>query len=372
MSLQMKRDWVISSQFEDQIIKNLKIRAGTGPSHTPTKELRDKLDPENKELIGGNWTYLAFKDHSNYLLATMKKGMKLVKEDKVVYYEPFGDKEAWLLDVEYVDVIDGYILSYNDKLYLKKNDESGLEEWMDIRSGIRVGSSIRYSKLNKRLFLFRDSDEIVMVDPETTSIENFFYAEIEERLFDLQFYGRFEDKIVACSESGKIISCKFEIKKSTNFQIFEHQVNLISGRNECLQSIEVCPKNKYLFCQINMRETPKSKSQNSSRLIIFSIRERNLELLATRDLFKQNFSPFSGSKIFYLGKKLVILTLSFQTESRTDVVTVDIEKQSILVGGYFAKNGESHPIKYYELNGEWYYTGMKGEIKKVIIGIGSS
>ena len=139
---------------------------------------------------------------------------------------------------------------------------------------------------------------------------------------------------------------------------------MIKGRKEICVSIDICPKNKFLFCQLVLKD--KSNTQFVSRFLLFEIQTQKIVLKAARDLFTMRLHYFLGSKNFYIGKKLLVLSLTKKDESCISVLKIDLEMESIIfMPKKQIRAQEDQPVRFEKLNDDYYYTGECGKIFKL-------
>ena len=147
-------------------------------------------------VVGSSKTFIAFKNETSYAIGTFRAGLKVVEVDNEVYSEYFSEDQARLDDIVYIHHLDCYLLKLYGKVYRKDVDENPPYLYMDLNYGCNYGRCFRYSKVNRRLVVFKNELTLSVVNLERKQ------AEIEVNLgkeyggiHDFIVFGPFEEKV---------------------------------------------------------------------------------------------------------------------------------------------------------------------------------
>ena len=115
-------------------------------------------------MIGGPWTFIAFKNPTSYAIGSSYSPLQVLEEALVIYKKRSRGK-CELLDMIYIDHLDCYLLSYRNEILRKEIDGNDPYPMMRVDYLARRGATLRYSKLNKRLvFYFENSIRVVNIE----------------------------------------------------------------------------------------------------------------------------------------------------------------------------------------------------------------
>ena len=278
----------------------------------------EEIHDHSGSLIGGDWTHLARKNHTSDAIGTRYKGLKVMDESRQIYLDRLPDGLYRLIDLVYIHHLDWYLLYLDWKIYRKDIDEKAPYFFMDLNCGGRVGNTLRYSQLNKRLIVRNDMKSIAVVNLERKQVE----IEMESgpgnpNIMDFIIFGRKENKIAWITQYGlvNLSSVSYDSRKITSKTC--HQVDLIHERREYPTTLAVCDLGKHLVTGIGDR-------YQSSRLMTLEVKNNSLHLLHILDEYDQEFDRkecFSfiqrfGKHLVWVGApRSIVSTYCFDCES---------------------------------------------------------
>ena len=198
-------------------------------------EIFEIADQNESGLIGGpSPTFLGIKDSENYLVGTSHKGLKLVKQKRVLYRTRRDDclrREIDLGDMLYAEKIDAYFFISNNKLFVKYIDSNPpnlvFGKSFSFET-LKSGSWLRYSSHRNRLLvnsyeykLCRPCSQITVINPFKREIE--FTVDLgEAKIHDFKLSGLSEDKMIVLTQTEKEEYCEEEERfiRSYSHQLF--------------------------------------------------------------------------------------------------------------------------------------------------------
>ena len=263
-------------------------------------------------LIGGDWTYMAVKNHENYIIGTDEKGIKIIKNGSQIYCSKLPEEEEALRDLIYIEPMDSYLMDHDGKLYRKDIDEHPPHIFMDIKCGATFGACFRYSSINQRLIICKDGTKISVVNLENKKIEIQVTKSVGEDIMDFCIVGKEEDRVICVTLDGYLVLYKLNYSEKTGVVVSHRKVQMDELREESPQSIAICEKNQYLVLEIAGRM---DDSRKCSRMMIFRVTEDKL--------LRQNIIDQSREKIReklaleclgYVGTHILWLGLSLDEE----------------------------------------------------------
>ena len=319
-------------------------------------------DYQEEGLIGENWTYLALKNHSSYMIGTKRKGLKLIENGKLLFCEKLPDR---LIDLIYIEHLDCYFMDYNNKLYKKDINGRPAYLFLDLRCGNNEGWSFIFSRLNKKLIVNKDMKNISVINLESKEIEIEAKKEVGNQIRIFRLFGEAEDRIISATTDGYIILYKLNFNQKTWSVTSESKVELMKERNECPDSLAVCSKREYVFLEIGRSEYP----FYCSRMAIFKLREDTLIKKACIDQYKREMGAkyafeclgYFGTQIIWIGLELfhngVAQVYGYETGTG---VFKELQNKRV-------KHKEDHVVKIHKIGNVFYYGGGLGTIKQLRI-----
>ena len=203
--------------------------------------LKSTQDLSEPNIIGGGTTLIAFKNLTSFASATNSKGLKVVENSTLIYSNTLP-RTLHLSDIAYIDHLNCYLLVYNYNLYRKDIDVNQPYFLMKtVFSGLKRGTYLRYSKVNKRLIVAKDKTRLVVLNIEKRRIgfmiEN-KYSMIRKfsKIHDFRLFGSQERKMVTLGLKGSIhlYFISFDLRKIDTKNSLK--IHLIEDLNECASS----------------------------------------------------------------------------------------------------------------------------------------
>ena len=237
---------------------------------------------EGDDMIGGNWTFIAVKNLTSYMIGTLMKGIKVIENEAEIYSRMLPVEENWLLkDIAYIEHLDCYVYLYRRQLYRKDIDDKLPYVIMKNINGIRMSNIFQYSKLNRRLFLNNDNKSIFVINLERNQIEmeiGKIRLTSNHYMNPFRLFGRHENQFIAVTISCSVLlfTINFKQKKICSSRGF--QINMIEKQREHGQSVAVSEDNRHALVQV-----AKEDLLGLSRMLVFNIKAGWLTLKAVID-----------------------------------------------------------------------------------------
>ena len=316
-------------------------------------------------FVGEDWTYLALKDESSFMIGTHHEGFKVVEKDNVLYSGKLPVGNVWLGDIIYVKPLNCYFIDHNDKLYRKDVDHHPPYLYMDVKCGYRVGASFIYSAINDRLIINKDWQNISAISLGTKTTEIEVEKNVGDFIRDFRLFGEEEDRVVSATEDGHIILYRLDYAEKSGEVVAHSKIELIKDREEQPRSLSVCDQNQYVFVEIRKNGDP----YICSRMMVFKITEDYLIKKATIDQSNENIGYKIALECYgYVGAHILWIGLSGNENGVAQVYDYDTES------GLFREleekrvgHQEEDPTKIHRLGDKFYYTGEEGKIMRLIL-----
>ena len=92
-------------------------------------------------MIGGEWTFLAFKNSNSFGIGTNRKGLILIENSARIFCQRFSLHENKLRGLIYIDHLDCYLLNLCSKIFRKDLTDQPPYLYMDIFCRYRAGAA---------------------------------------------------------------------------------------------------------------------------------------------------------------------------------------------------------------------------------------
>ena len=343
---------LISDQFDES---SLKIA------------VRREFIPELKERAetGHQNTYLAMKSLNSVMIGTSELGLKLIENQATIYSELFMKKKNLPLhDMIYVDHLDCYFLLINYKIYRKDINSKPPYLWIHVRSGRRVGSCFRYSKMNMRMVIAKGGINIAFLDKKCSRIVFEVDRHDEESFIrDYKFFGGYENKIIAITHKGDLLTYVFNYDQKKLARSNRFKFDLIQPRRGLEQGfcIAVCKKDRLVL--VGTRD-----SSCLCRMLILKFNPNSLVLSLKGTIYlnqKRLGSIYPLECFGYCGEHVLWLGLSshdavaylFDYDTETEVLKELEDKR--------CSHHEIFPYQMIKFEENFYYTGKRGRVMVV-------
>ena len=186
--------------------------------------LKMKLEEVNKfkdrsRPNPNQYCLIAMKSPKSYLIAKQKEGLQLTENGEEMFSGDFpaaeGHNQPNLQDVVYVHHLDCYLIQLDSKIYRK--DINGRSCYFFMNLGIKFlkVAFLRYSRLNRRLFIGNDAKSLSIIDLDRKRFDMALGNNLGSKIADYQIFGEKEDKIISLTAGGVIFTnvLNFSLKK---------------------------------------------------------------------------------------------------------------------------------------------------------------
>ena len=313
-----------------------------------------------KNFIEGSMTMVAVKNHKSYMIGTMRKGLKLLENNMEVYSARLFYTQAYLRDMIYIEDLDCYLMSYNEKLFRKDIDDQPPYLYLDKICGYRAGACLRYSKMHRRLITCKDITNISAIDLKTKVVTIEVKKNVGEIINDFRVFGGEENGVIAITQDGFVILYHLNHENNTG-KIMDHfSVILNEERKEKAKSIAVCDRNEFVFVEIGQREAPKF----CSRMLVFRVHGDRLIFRTSIDQLDQKLGEKLAFDCYgYVGSHVLLIGL---TKNSSKVIQVfDFDS---LTGEFRElvdkriENQETVCVKITKVGNQFIYSGGKAKL----------
>ena len=321
-----------------------------------------KLAEHYESGIVGNWSTLsAFKNDTSYAIGTTLSGLKVIEKLNVVYSAIFSEVPRALRDIIYIEHLNCYLLNYNFKLYRKEINQDPPFIFMDLDCGYRPGKCLLYSKLNKKLIVAREGQDIAVVDLHKKMVEMELRTTETTFVRDLKLAGKKENKICFTTIFGTIhlYSLNPRLKKVCSKN--RYQVELPKETYEEPTALAVCDQGEYIL--VAFKERSKSFL---SRIILFGVKGHFLVELSTILQRVYMFGNLNSFDTLGFCKRIGNHLIWFGLSRRLLIVySSNIESGELTKLGEGGEHGSYRPMRMDRIGEAFYYTGEQGNIMKL-------
>ena len=316
-----------------------------------------------KGMMIGQQTALAFKDLSNYAMATERRGVKCISNGTEYSSKNTFEFGSAVRDMVYADHLDSYFIDYHMELYRKDVDDKPPYHYMNLNCGLRSGACLKYSKINKRLIVNKDYKKIAVINLEAREVEIEVEKPVGDPIFDFVLFGEQEDRVAAITQQGDILLYKLDYKKKTGSITAHTKFELIGEREEKGFSIAVCEKQEYLLVEISNWRTGMC-----SRTAIFQILGDSVIQKAVIDEELKTGEKYVIECAGYFGGHIMWIGLSSSFEGVAQVYDYDVEKVELKeLMGKRAKLLDINPHRAYRSSNQFFYIGSQGGLVRLTI-----
>ena len=326
--------------------------------------VRYVMNLRQDKIIGGDYTLLAVKNHSSFLIATFGKGITLV-EKRLTKYSTQVKKR--LLDMIYVEDLNCYFLSYGKKLYRKDIDDNPPYVYMEVHCGLRAGACFQYSKLNKRLIVNKAKKSIAVINLETCEVEIEIESEktVGDEIFVFRLFEEKEDRVIAATKNGRILLYRVDFGKKEGTITTEFTFRLNSDREERIKSITVCSRSQNVLFEVGQF----NPSSLCSRTCIAELIGEGLKVVSKLDLYSQKAGDKLALECYgYVGSHILWIGLTKDDQSRVRVFDFETKTGTLIeLASKKVSAEDGFPIKIERFGEYFYYVGHFGRVKRISI-----
>ena len=304
-------------------------------------------DCKEEGVIGGHWTHLALKSQNSYLICTFLKGLKIIENGSQIFSRMLTQNYNIILDAVYIACLNCYLIASNSKLYRKDINNKPPYFFMSVQCGFKPGAYLRYSKVNQRLVINKDSTNICVVNPSTRKIEVELKKSVGSYIIDFRLFGDWENRVISVTKDGYVILYNLDCDQKRGQVDSHYKIKMIEERREWPGSLAVCKRNLYVFVEIG--------AGYCSRNVILKLRQEGLVQIACIDQYALESFGYIESHILWVG-------LSWSSNGPVQIFDYDTENGEFneLVDKRVSHQ-EYLPYKLHRLGDSLFYAGKKGK-----------
>ena len=158
-------------------------------------------------------SHVSMKNQTSFLIATFKRGLKVIENGKEIFSKRCFSSDLWLLDIIYVPDLDSYFLCYDFKLYRKDIDDKDHYLFMDIKFGYRFGSCFKYTRMNRRMVLSQARpSRVQIVDLFRKRVCLKTVKNFGRKICDFDIFGKDENYLALFSYDGLVSVLRVDYK----------------------------------------------------------------------------------------------------------------------------------------------------------------
>ena len=325
-------------------------------------EIVDDLKEDG--IIGDQWTQLALKNKSSFVIGTSRRGLILVENGKEIYSGKLPGNSAYLGDIVYLPCLNSYILDYAKKLYRKDINNKPPYLYLCLKGSNSPGTSLAYSPMNQRLILNKDRESFVVINPKTNKLGIELKKQVGNQIVGFRMFGHREDRIICLTYDCFVIISSL-LRDKTRGVKTHFKIRIPEGKSEMAESLGICDRHEFVLVEIRNRE-----NSTCSRMLILRYEGEKFTITTSLDFSNQ-----------MLGYKLALGCFGYLG---TRIIWVGLARGGVARGGmahlydFDTKTGELRELtdkrlnhieqlvfKLHPLNGHFYYTGNCGQFMKL-------
>ena len=320
---------------------------------------------EHRDLIGDDWTFLALKSPTCYMIATHKRGLKVIENNVEVYCAELPIPLTSLVNIAYIDHLDSYIFNNRGKLFRKDINDKPPYLCLDMLPQWNPGAILLYSKVNKRLIVNENWNDIAILNLERKGSEILIKSKVGNTINEIKLFGRDERGLISLTNYGEIHLTIINYQMKKVFANNNFKIQLKQGRTEISRCFAICEKFKYALVEIISQYTDRT-----SRMVILTIKNsRFLSIRATFDFYLDFLDPKNLLEFYgYFGNHPLWVGLSekdgdccfFDYDTKEKELKELVEKR--------VSHQEYEPWKIQRCGNHLYYTGYGGRVMRLTLG----
>ena len=346
------------AQIEERIkkkIKNLKL------------EVQELNAHKEWGVIGDDWTYLALKNPTSYLIGTRRKGLKIIEDNSLIYKGKLPGQYTKLVEAIYIEPLNTYLLYHNKQIFRKDINQNPPYPFINIKCGVRFGACFKYSKIQNQLIINKDYTNLAAVNLQAKAVEIEVEKTVGKDLKDFKIFGLEDTRVASVSIGGFVFVYQLNYNEKRGAIVESFKIDLIEQREEEAQSIAVCGKNQYFLVEIGQKYSP----YRSSRMIILQFRNYNLTQISSIDCLRQGIGYKYPLEFYrYFGRFILWVGLSRNERGVIQVYGYDtVNRELKELRDKRVLHQELYPAKVQRVGEEFYYTGHEGKLVRLSIKI---
>ena len=318
--------------------------------------VREINDNQQMEVLGGNTTFIGFKNPSTYLILTFAKGMKVIKDNKQVFSAKCSARKLFNHEIIYVDFLDCFLLLANNDLYRKDIDGEVPYFFMSLSSQACL---LRYSKHNNPLILVQGKwGDLAVYDLKQKKKVLHLKNPAKEMIKDVKLFGEKEEKFISVARSGSVWMRIFNFSMKKLISSFHLKIDPLEGREEEGNSIAICDKNQHVLVEMS------EQAGFCSRMLVFQIKGNLLVLKANVDLIMSLRGYKSALACAgYFDKYILWVGLTSYKSNIAQLYCYELESNELKeLEKKRVYHLENWPYRLEKLGGDFYYCGGNGKV----------
>ena len=319
--------------------------------------------PRSKVITGDSATFLALMSESSFMVATNKKGIKVVKNGVQVYSGllPLIDGELkGLKDTIFIESLDCFLLCYNNTLWRKNLDGTRPSLFMDVLCGGRDGACLQNSKIHKKIVISNHLNNLLVIDLQRRQVDIELKNTFGGCIRDFKIFGENEDRVLCLTRNGDLILFGIDFDQKSSLVIGDFRFGLKRKRNEGPLSMAICDKSRYVLVDIVSFQS----ELLSSRMILFEVERNTIKMKACLDVFNQKIQYSLGLGCYgYVENHILWVGLS--TERKGFVRVFDFNRKTGELKEMIDRrqgHQEWGTFKILRFGEKFYYTGCFGKL----------
>ena len=276
-------------------------------------------DHKEKNVVGEDWTLIALKNPTSYLIATEETGLKVIENSKEVYAGPLPKDNTRLSffdilsNLIYVQEGDYYLIHYMARLWRKNIDQSPLFIFMDNIPKFGDSSLVIYSRVHSRLVI-GTTENVMVINPQNKHIEILIrFHNIGDKKVGLNLFGEQKTQLIMLTELGfvALFTFNFFMRKilRSNHSKIDH---FYDSQEEKVADFALCDRGKYILVQLGDKGR-----KLCSKKIVFEVTRTGLTAKASlREDRLQLDLNINLEFLGYFGDDGYVLWLGFPQDKR--------------------------------------------------------
>ena len=343
---------MIKKKVPEYIPKRLKVKL-------EQIELKNRREDGSK-ILGGDWTFLALKNPTSFLIGTKGRGLKMVEDGKEIFTSNPSSSFRSLLGMIYIETKDYYLMGFSGKIYRKNIDSKDPYLFIDLKVGVRIGACFRFSKLNNRLIATKDKHWISVINPETKKIDIEVKNLHGKSIWDFRLCDKSKGNVISLTKDGHLHICTIEYLFNRGY-VTGHMDLELHTYAESASSLTVCEKNQYAVVQIK-----NSRRGAITRMIILGFNQHIFFKKAEIDLEGERIPEQLAFGCYgYAAQKILWVGLSTTRYGCVHVFEYDTQSEELreLIDKR-VENEEIDPVSFHRYDNWYYYTGSSGKLMR--------
>ena len=335
-------------------------------------ELEDLIDHQEREILGGGRTHLAFKNESTYVMATDRYGLKLIANDSEIYSAELPSPDC-LKGLVYAEHPDCFFFTLDGRVYRIDINNQPPFVFLDSIDGENSLNCINYSKTHKKLILTTEHNQLVLMDLVDGRDRVEFVADIggENFIQNFKIFGQRENRLITVASTGDLSLHVIGYKRKKVLSSNHLQIELEEENEESVVpgSLAVSDGNDHIIIEL---QKATEEFFSCSRTIVLKV-TNNGSILAQKAVLVVNDqeTPVKdsraccgcfGSQILWIGVgaqehgyEVSIRVFDYNSETES---LKEIEEKSF-------SHEENVPMEIHRLGDNFYYIGFEGKLMRL-------